>query len=107
MPGKDASDAYGANSFKINFKSEKMNQRSPILALHGLGQNCFVRDVPNNIWQSRNSLEQLQASGVNSYYSAGGDLYLRLISSEVSESTDYPSEYAKQGRSKYALINCQ
>lgn len=107
MPGKNAANPNEANSFQINFKSELMNQKSPVLALRGLGQSCFVRSTPNNDWQMMGSLDQLKGATVNSYFSSGGILYVRFISSETAESTAYASQFGKQGRSKYALINCQ
>jgi hypothetical protein len=107
MPGKTASRGYEENSFQLNFKSEKMNQRSPVLGLHELGANCVVRSFPENPWKQVDSMAQLQNSGVNSYFSAGSVLYVRFVSSETAESTSYASSNARQGRSKYALINCQ
>lgn len=106
MPGKNASELYDSNSFKINFKSEVMNQMSPVLGLHGLGQECFVKSFESNEWKRSSSLEALRSSAVNSYFSLGTDLYIRFLSSETAESTGYASSYAKQGRSRYALINC-
>jgi hypothetical protein len=107
MPGKNASDLYEANSFKINFKSEQMNQMSPVLALRGIGQDCVVRSVANNEWRKMETLEQLRVAKGNSFYSTGSDLYLRFLSSEKAESTAYASSFAQQGRSRYALVNCQ
>lgn len=107
MPGKKSNGSWWPDSFQVLFQAEAKNQVSPVVVLNGLGQSCSVYSAGKNTWQKATSLENLRSKQVNSYFSSGAVLYLKMVATETNSLTPTGgSEFARQATSKGAMIQC-